>query len=278
VLIVRVPRSWAGPHMVTYQQHSRFYSRHAGGKYPLDVFELRQAFLGSGSLSERAREFRTERLGRLLAGETPVPLSTRRLVCVHLIPHASLAGATDIDLLMVANRSDLVQPLYGSGWGSGFNLDGVLAYSPAGNGSNMAYLQVYRNGILETVSSELFSDYEKYGLNFPSLAFARDLFQFVDRGRGVMRTLTVDPPASLYVSLLGAKGAKLGIGQGWTFYSGHSPKPFDRDTLPLREVLLTEWQGDVQVILRPLLDELWQAAGLPRCFDYDDQRNWNPRS
>jgi predicted HTH transcriptional regulator len=25
-LILRVPRSWAGPHMVTYQQHSRFYT------------------------------------------------------------------------------------------------------------------------------------------------------------------------------------------------------------------------------------------------------------
>ena len=53
-LIIRVQRSWAGPHMVTYQQHSRFYSRHAAGKYPLDVFELRQAFLGSGALGERA--------------------------------------------------------------------------------------------------------------------------------------------------------------------------------------------------------------------------------
>src|SRR6478735_7031660 len=34
-LVIRVPRSWAGPHMVTYQQHSRFYARHATGKYVL---------------------------------------------------------------------------------------------------------------------------------------------------------------------------------------------------------------------------------------------------
>jgi hypothetical protein len=266
VLIVRIARSWAGPHMVTYQQHSRFYSRNAGGKYPLDVFELRQAFLGSGSLSERAREFRTERLGRLLAGDAPVPLSSARLVCVHLIPHASLAGATDIDLLLVANRNELLEPLYASGWGPRFNLEGVLAPSPAGNGTNMAYLQVYRSGILETVSSELFSDYEQYGLAFPSRAFADHLVQFVERARRLIRAVAIEPPASLYVSLLNAKGATLAIGRQWTFYGGHSPKPFDRETVLLREILLTEWEGDTRTILKSLNDELWRAAGYPEVF------------
>ena len=66
VLIIRTRRSRAGPHMVTFQQHSRFYARNATGKNALDVFELRSAFLNSGSLRERAREFRAERLGRLL--------------------------------------------------------------------------------------------------------------------------------------------------------------------------------------------------------------------
>lgn len=76
VLIIRVPRSWAGPHMVIFKQHSRFYARNAGGKYVLDVFELRQAFLGSASIPERAREFRTERVGRLLGGEAPTTLTS----------------------------------------------------------------------------------------------------------------------------------------------------------------------------------------------------------
>ena len=83
ILVVRIPRSWAGPHMVTYQQSSRFYSRNSNGKYMLDVFELRNSFLGSGSLSERAREFRAQRLGRVLAGDTPVPLASAKVVCAQ---------------------------------------------------------------------------------------------------------------------------------------------------------------------------------------------------
>ena len=43
VLIIRVPKSWASPHMVTHQNTSKFYARSTAGKYQLDVgsYELR---------------------------------------------------------------------------------------------------------------------------------------------------------------------------------------------------------------------------------------------
>src|SRR5207253_9516967 len=74
VLLIRIPKSYAAPHMVTFQEHSRFYSRNNGGKYALDVGELRSAFALSESLPERIRRFRDERLVRIVAGETPLPL------------------------------------------------------------------------------------------------------------------------------------------------------------------------------------------------------------
>ncbi|HRW83763.1 MAG TPA: ATP-binding protein, partial [Methanothrix sp.] len=39
VIVVRIPKSWASPHMIT-KGSSRFYSRNSAGKYPLDVFEI----------------------------------------------------------------------------------------------------------------------------------------------------------------------------------------------------------------------------------------------
>lgn len=141
VLIIRVPRSWAGPHMVVFQQLGRFYARNAAGKYPLDVIELRQAFLGSGSVSERAREFRAERIGRLVAGETPAPLEGDKLVCVHFIPHAALAGGSDIDILKAAKESDYIRPFCTEHSANHtFNLDGVLTYRPTNSGSVNSYL------------------------------------------------------------------------------------------------------------------------------------------
>ena len=47
-LVIRIPKSFASPHVVKLKGTFRFYSRNSAGKYPLDVQELRTAFLGSG--------------------------------------------------------------------------------------------------------------------------------------------------------------------------------------------------------------------------------------
>jgi hypothetical protein len=40
VLRIRIPPSWAAPHIVTFQGLSRFYPRNSAGKYPLDAGEI----------------------------------------------------------------------------------------------------------------------------------------------------------------------------------------------------------------------------------------------
>src|SRR5438128_9124671 len=40
VIIIRIPKSWAAPHMVTVLGSNRFYSRTSSGKFLLDVREL----------------------------------------------------------------------------------------------------------------------------------------------------------------------------------------------------------------------------------------------
>jgi len=37
VIIIRIPKSWASPHMVIFGKHDRFYSRNSAGKFRLDV-------------------------------------------------------------------------------------------------------------------------------------------------------------------------------------------------------------------------------------------------
>jgi len=280
VLIVRVPRSWAGPHMVTYKQHSRFYARNSAGKYALDVFEIRRAFLESGSLGDRAKEFRTERLGRILAGETPARLTKSSVVCVHFIPHAAFAGAQDIDLKLVADRRGSLAPLYSEGHSGTFNLDGYLtSMQQSGRATSVSYLQVFRSGALETVSSELVGPSESgAGLRVPSLAIANELDRFLRTAIELMKAVEVDPPASIFISLLDVKGAVVAISPRLSIQRNESATPFDRDNLLFRDVLLREWAAtDSRTLLRPMLDEMWQAAGMTRCFDYDDQGIWNPR-
>ncbi len=39
-LVLRVERSWIGPHRVVFQGHDKFYVRNSAGKYPIDVNEF----------------------------------------------------------------------------------------------------------------------------------------------------------------------------------------------------------------------------------------------
>ncbi len=77
VLIVRTERSWIGPHRVIFKAHDKFYARNSGGKYPMDVSELRSAFTLASTVTDRARQFRIDRIGRIRNNQTPIPLVQR---------------------------------------------------------------------------------------------------------------------------------------------------------------------------------------------------------
>src|SRR5437867_7643830 len=85
-LLVRIPRGWAGLHMITYKKWSRFYSRNSAGKYQLDVHEIRAGFLAAETAYDRIRRLRTERVARALALETPTPVGDGPKLILHAFP------------------------------------------------------------------------------------------------------------------------------------------------------------------------------------------------
>jgi hypothetical protein len=89
VLVVRVPKSWAGPHMLK-QGHSKFCGRASNGVYAMDVDEIRQAFLAADSLHEKVRKFRDVRLRTIKEGTAfhPAnrPLKDNAAVVLHVCP------------------------------------------------------------------------------------------------------------------------------------------------------------------------------------------------
>ena len=58
VLIIRINRSWISPHRISFRSWDRFYSRSTNGKYPLDVQELKSAFILSESIGDKIKQFR----------------------------------------------------------------------------------------------------------------------------------------------------------------------------------------------------------------------------
>jgi len=99
VLIVRIPRSWSPPHGVkTKSKHYKFFSRNSAGKYSLDLPELKATFALSEAIPARIRDFRAERLSKIVARETPVLLLEKPTIILHIVPFSAFGAGARFDL------------------------------------------------------------------------------------------------------------------------------------------------------------------------------------
>jgi hypothetical protein len=209
VLIVRVPRSYNPPHRIIRQSSNRFWARSAAGKYEPDVNELRVLFNASPLLAERIRDFRLNRIARIAAGEAPVQLLDRGTLVLHVVPLSAFdVTATILPLFEIERNFNKFAPI-GSVMASGarINLEGVLKTSNADRKATeqRGYVQLYRNGIVETVDSTVTAK----SSGTPIISGLDDvLIQEIMRSLDDLATVGVEPPYALLVSLLGVMGAR----------------------------------------------------------------------
>ena len=206
ILVIRVPQSINGPHMVTFKGTSKFYSRNSAGKYMLDVTELRSAFLASDDLSQKVGGFRAERIAKILNNETPRVLSSRNLFCMHLIPLESLNPAKVIDFDSAINNRTMLRPIYTNGWGSSANFDGLLVSSDTLKPTTASYIQLFRNGSMEAVNSLLLTPFREPNKKLvPSIAFEKELIEALEGYLEFYKVYGVSPPIVVSVSMLNVK-------------------------------------------------------------------------
>src|SRR4030095_16620929 len=82
-LVLRIRKTWAGSHMVTYNGDNRFYIRHGGGRRLMDVSEIRRAFVFPETIRDKIERFRLERSERILADQGPCDLGQKAALVVH---------------------------------------------------------------------------------------------------------------------------------------------------------------------------------------------------
>ena len=272
VLVLRIHRSWAGPHMVSFRGGSRFYTRHSGGKDQMDVDEIRSAFAQSADLPASMRRFRDDRLNRIRQGETPIPLPSVPKIIVHLLPYSALSTRELFAVKDIQSCGTKFPPLGASGFDSRINLDGFLTYAFAPReGSQIdRYCQVYRSGIVEGVSADLV-EMESSLPHFPCVYAEKILFRSTQSYLAGLRELGITSPIVLMVSLVGMKDIRIhGI------LAGQSAR-IDRENLLLPESVIDNFDESNRMmsgIVRPVFDALWNVAGQVNSPNFDDNGCW----
>jgi hypothetical protein len=267
LVVIHVPQSWVGPHRVKASRH--FYVRDGRQSRPVAVPELRGLFLRSEGQAQRVRDFRSDRLAKILTGETPYKLAAGPVLVLHLVPVQAALGSVYVDPVLyvglgrgipiVATRTGAVAALV--------NLDG--AAGTRNMQDTNGYTLLFRSGFIETTwLLESHNPIDRAVL--PSGAFEDYLAQFVTNARAEIAHWGLAPDVIAMLSITDANDVTLGHGNG---YVGIERRKFDRRALIVPDVELTG-EGPVHEQLKPLFDLVWQSAGFRGSPHYDEHGAW----
>jgi len=273
VFIIRAPLSWIAPHRVT--RDNKFYGRNSAGTYPLDVSELRTAFLMGETTAERIRAFRTDRLAKITAGETPIAMAGKSAVVLHVIPAPPFANRQTFDIVTAVMSGTHVPLPLGSNYNPAgqhhVNLDGFLSYiAPTQDGAR-SYAQLFRNGALEGVSVMNTDQDGPYVVDMP---LGNMVVAGVKQYLSVLDSLDMGFPIFAMLSFCGAKGCRMryapGLGGGW-----YMTPALTNNVIALPEAALDRAEvAAVPVALQPTLNAVWNAFGFARCEMYNATGGW----
>jgi len=144
---------------------------------------------------------------------------------------------------------------------SGFrhNVDGFLTWNAAPSEPVTAYLQLFRSGAVESVLILPTQELVQGARAVSALDIELALLECADMLLKNCVEWRIGMPVVIALSLLTV---------GDTFFqTAHGRSPFDRGEIHLPDLLVDDPESaDLPVLLRPLLDSLWQAAGYPQYY------------
>ena len=267
-IIIRIPKSWASPHMITIElkDHERFFSRTSSGKYPLDVMELRAAFMLSGTMAERIKNFRIDRIGNILSGETPVPMNDNPKIVLHVIPFTAFDLTKRLPHSSLEETVRKISPIFFDLSGYRCNVDGYLAYGGDPRTYYDGYLQLFRNGIIEVVGQAA----DKSDKMIPVTDFERQLYTNLPRYILAQKNLDLNLPILIAISLLNVNGCTIYVPRSHHF----ADQKIDRNVILLPESLIEHYEFNLDAVLKEILDVLWNASGFNGSPHFDDSGKW----
>jgi hypothetical protein len=217
----------------------------------------------SKSLKEQIESFRKDRIEAVARNDGPVELSTPQRMVLHLIPEAF--GHFQIqhqDLVYFAQWMPMLHDT--GGWTHEHNLDGMVTYDHDPGMPTSGYVQLYRNGIVESVADDVTFFHPNDAAHRHRL-FRTDYLNVVPPRITayfkLFETLGIPLPVWLYMSFVGLDGTQI-LSSDYLRSHGR----------PIRErIILTPGQeiddfgANIKALLKPGFDKLWNAAGYPHC-------------
>lgn len=274
-LVLRVSKSWISPHMLN-KSDSRFYSRDTRGKFSMDVDQIRSAFQLSESLLDKVKNFRLDRVSRIMNGETPVKLIDAPKIILHVLPLQSFGTVMNLDSKFLENEGMKLKPMIFSSWDGRHNIDGYASYAGIPREDYGGYVQAFRSGVLEAVDAAMLGTM-KSTKQIPAKEYEEELQKVLRICLNFLKISEIKPPIFVTCTFVGVKDFQMNVKTIKNLALGKAT-PIDRDILTLPDVEVVDYDVNVGRLLKPIFDAVWQAAGWPGSHNYGADGNWENKS
>jgi hypothetical protein len=232
----------------------------------LDVDALRSAFRQGPELAERVRQFRADRLGKIISNDSPINVPDKSKIVVHIVPLNNFATRAPIDLSPIRKNQALLPSLLHSGGASRINLDGILSFTYRSETEAREYAQLFWDAAIEIVQGVL--NWEVRGHNFlPGEHFDEIIQQIMKGAKAVYDTLQIQPPIAVLLTLLGMEDRKMGAGKQ---YGYDSDPTFGRPEVVCPDVVLETLDSSAEELAFPIVNLAWNAAGYDKSVFYNE--------
>jgi hypothetical protein len=190
-----------------------------------------------------------------------------------------MGGRTTVDVGALYNDySAFTFPDWG-GASRTLNLDGLVVHPPESRNELLpAYTQLFRSGALEAVryGGRLYIEDDEHQRVIPATTVTAFYRKAANIFLAATKRFEYSGPAVFRCALLQIEGYELGVGAQYTnFQKAYA----DRPNLVLPDVWIEDAAGasDVDAIVRPMMDILWQAFDVERCLEYNKDGTWRSR-
>jgi hypothetical protein len=212
-------------------------------------------------------------LKTFLRGKTDLmEMEMYKFMVLHVVPLSSMSPGLVRDVTAGASKlTTLLRPIQESSYTGRYNLDGFFVEgmrrtaSYPGMPSYGSYVQVFRSGAIEAGEGGLVF-HQKL---LPSLLIEELILKATDRFLDALKKVDTPLPIFAMLTLMGVKGMQMAKGS-LVYYD---PGIIDRDLISLPEVVIEDFDIDVARLLQPMFDAMWQAAGIERSPNYDENGN-----
>lgn len=274
-ILIKIPRSWNLPHRVSITNNNKykhFFIRGGFHNILMDIFELRTAFNLSETLADKIKRFREERISSILSDQTPIPMEKGAKIVLHLIPINAFYPGQQYDIDKIKHKSSMVPINIRSASGFNYTFEGLInkEIPPNEESLSLFYVELYRNGIIESVTSSFFNnDNQTMDSSLHETEIVNSLKEYLN----AYKELNIEFPVFVFITLVGVKGYHLEYQKG--SYQDSTPKSYvDRTVLATTEIILETYSENIGNALKPAFDAIQNAFGVSGSENYDNDGNW----